>query len=272
VRCARRGCTSQICCLCHDYSDPSQGFRTSHQADIRILRFAVSAIIILIPAKVSELRIKLTYAFCYVAHVVEMSDGQSTFVLNVSQAGNTCRAALCTKRHRARTRWSIITMTGLGPRKRQRTAFQHSSRCQICKCKDVRLHMCLQWRASRCTTNQRMWPIKWLACSGSLMDCTLRLKSSPGGSAAANREPRTALVYTGKDNTTQKLHYVAIGLFLTYRVFNGVDDAPHTAISTDIQGMVQTIRLCPIVLCVFFVERSLELELLCNFDFKLRCL
>jgi hypothetical protein len=45
--------------------------------------------IILIPAKVSELRIKLTYAFCYVAHVVEMSDGQSTFVLNVSQAGNT---------------------------------------------------------------------------------------------------------------------------------------------------------------------------------------
>jgi hypothetical protein len=234
VRCARRGCTSQICCLCHDYSDPSQGFRTSHQADIRILRFAVSAIIILIPAKVSELRIKLTYAFCYVAHVVEMSDGQSTFVLNVSQAGNTCRAALCTKRHRARTRWSIITMTGLGPRKRQRTAFQHSSRCQICKCKDVRLHMCLQWRASRCTTNQRMWPIKWLACSGSLMDCTLRLKSSPGGSAAANREPRTALVYTGKDNTTQKLHYVAIGLFLTYRVFNGVDDAPHTAISTDI--------------------------------------
>ena len=53
------------------------------------LRFAVSAIIILIPAKVSELRIKLTDAFCYVAHVVEMSDGQSTFVLNVSQAGNT---------------------------------------------------------------------------------------------------------------------------------------------------------------------------------------
>ena len=51
--------------------------------------------------------------------------------------------------------------------------FQHCSRCQICKCKDVRLHMCLQWRASRCTTNQRMWPIKWLACSGSLMDCTL---------------------------------------------------------------------------------------------------
>ena len=61
----------------------------------------------------------------------------------------------------------------MGPRKQQRTAFQHSSRCQICKCKDVRLHMCLQWRASRCTTNQRMWPIKWLACSGSLMDYTL---------------------------------------------------------------------------------------------------
>ena len=44
--------------------------------------------------------------------------------------------------------------------------------------------------------------------------------------------------------------------FLTYFVSKGVDDAPHTTIFTDMQGMVQTSRLCHTVLCFFFSTKA----------------
>ena len=83
--CVASGCTAYQCKYCSVCREDMlrRARRRGH------LRCAVSAIIIPIPAKVSELRIKLADAFCYVEHVLEMSGGQSTFVLNVSQIGPT---------------------------------------------------------------------------------------------------------------------------------------------------------------------------------------